>query len=354
MRLKTAIVAAAFGLLAQGAVRASPDALIEALDHPEYAQRERATQDLTEAIGNDLKRLEALIRDRELSPEQYARLEAIGWELFRRGPRAGLGVSFGASVPRGVQIAGTVQGFNAADVLLPADIILEMDGRELDSIDLMRYLIVARDPGDVMRLKVVRQGREIDARVQMGSFQQLNGRPTQMEPGVLEGAWSVRVQSWPQREAESESEVQFAGPPAPSNPMVRLPGFDRWLAGGEPLPPPMVAGSEPRGGLGACGRLLVRISGIDLMLAPIPVSVEAIRARSERVMADTINTEMSQTAQVLAQRNRDLEAQRREAGDEEHERITEEIRENEERLRLLRTRSTEGWDLYESLRRPGR
>ncbi len=324
---------------------------IAALDHAEYAERERASERLIEAVNGELKRLEAMIRDRELTPEQRARLESIGWEIFQRGPRAGMGVSFGGEVPRGVQIGGTVPGFDAADVLAAEDIILEMNGQELDSVDTMRYLIVARDPGDVMRLKVQRQGRVIDAAVRMGAFAQLDARPQQIVPDVMENAWKARLGEWPEAEHRVLTEARLSGPAPATNPFVSSEGFDRWLAHGEPLPPRLTGGGEPTGGLAPCGRLRVRVAGRDLLMPPIPDGLDALRASEQRAVGDTVRAEFSHISGMNRSHFNALRDRMINADAEERERIAETMQLLDERRRNAENRVNEVFDLYDRMPR---
>lgn len=324
---------------------------IAALDHAEYAERERASERLIEAVNGELKRLEAMIRDRELTPEQRARLEAIGWELFRRGPRAGIGVQFGGrDVARGVQISGTVVGFDAHDVLAADDVILEMNGRELDSIDTMRFLIVARDPGDVMRLRVLRQGREIDAAVRMGSFAQLQG-PSQMDQGVLEGAWRFRLAEWGEEEHRSIAEAKLPGPPPAVNAAIRRTEYEGWLAQGEPLPPVLTAGGEPTGGLAACGRLRVLVGGRDLLMPPIRYGIEALREQNQPLMIETVRTELSLISQAISLQARMLREEMINADAERREQLAEKMQLLDERARNATNRANEMFDLYDRMPR---
>lgn len=345
-----AMTATAAVCLLAGAALADP---IAALDHPEYAQRERASERLLEATGGDLKKLEAMVKERELTPEQRARVEAIGWEIFRRGPRAGMGVSFGGDAPRGVRISGTVQGFDAADVLVAQDIILEINGQELDSMDTMRFLIVARDPGDVMRLKVHRQGREIDAAVRMGSFAQLD-QQGQIGIDVLEGAWRIRLGEWASPDLQPASEARLDGPPPALNPFVRVPGYDRWLADGEPMPPRLTNGGEPTGGLSACGRLRVRVADRDLLMPPVRYGIDALRMGEPHTVVETVRVEFSQISQAIGNQIRSLRDQMMTADAETRERLTEEMRRLDERARNANNRANEIFDLYDRMPRGGR
>ncbi|MCC5786612.1 MAG: PDZ domain-containing protein [Phycisphaerales bacterium] len=342
---------------------------IAALDHPEYAERERASERLLEAAGGDLKKLEAMAKERELTPEQRARLEAIGWEIFRRGPRAAMGVQFGGrDVARGVRIGGTVQGFDAANVLAADDIILEINGQELDSIDTMRFLIVARDPGDVVRLKVQRRGpeidevregpeideaREIDVSVRMGSFGQLD-QPGEIGLDVLEGAWRIRLGEWPSPDERSASEARLDGPPPALNPFVRVPGYDRWLADGEPMPPRLTNGGEPTGGLSGCGRLRVRVADRDLLMPPVRYGIDALRMGERQMVVETVRVEFSQISQAIGNQIRSLRDQMTNADAETRERLAEEMRRLDERSRSANNRANEIFDLYDRMPRGGR
>jgi PDZ domain-containing protein len=62
-------------------------------------------------------------------------------------------------VPRGALIESTVKGFPAAGRLRPRDLVVAVDGHTVGSPDEFRGLIGRRRPGEIVRLRVKREGR---------------------------------------------------------------------------------------------------------------------------------------------------------------------------------------------------
>ena len=115
-------------------------------------------------------------------------VENVATQLIDHGSvrRGFLGVSFGAvsetlaealGVPRGAaQITAVTEGSAAEDAdLRQGDIILEVDGQTLLDHNQLRTIIANMQPYDSVRLKIVRNGNEMDVDVTLGE------RPDNME-----------------------------------------------------------------------------------------------------------------------------------------------------------------------------
>lgn len=347
MRKFLPIAAVALGLVSGASADRPSEDLLAALDHAEFAERERATRAMVEAVDGSLRRLESMIAGVEMNAEQRARVEAIGWELFRRGERAGMGVSFDFDrATAGVRINSTVPGFHAADVLAPGDVILEMDGHELDSIDTMRFLIVARDPGDELRLKVERQGRTIGTTVRMGSFAQLNQGTSQIDIDVLDGAWRYRLARW-ESPSQTTADAVLDGPPPPRYDSARRSGFARWFAEGVPNAPRLSAGGEPTGGVAPCGRLRVRFDGSDLLMPPVRLGIDGLRENQPGPVVQTVRDELHEVSAILSSEQRELRERLIGSDEETRERITEAMARVQERTQRVNNRANELYELLE-------
>jgi len=195
------------------------EATIEAMGSADPAERENASRALRMTPGLTIQSLFEILRREDLSPEQRARIERVGADLFESAPRAALGVQFQAvdSNRGGVRIEAAVPGFPAGDekLLEPGDTLVRAAGLELRSYDDLRAAILAHSPGETMRLVVRRmsdeaadlpQGpppepdadgllpgeEELVIDVPLGSFASLN--PQRLpQPSILLRAWETRL-----------------------------------------------------------------------------------------------------------------------------------------------------------------
>jgi len=137
-------------------------ALIDRLGDPSFAVRRIAALTLEGIRPLTIGAIERLMRSSGLSAEQRYRLASVGWSRFKTAPRAGMGISFGADAQRGVRIERTIQGFHAAEVLEPADIVLVADGKEVNSRLDLQSAILSHSPDETMEVRVLRGTREIE------------------------------------------------------------------------------------------------------------------------------------------------------------------------------------------------
>lgn len=168
---------ALMGSVAFGA--APPDPSLRArLNADALDERESGERELSEGASGGVDDLLALLASGELDPEAHRRVARAAFALFSSTPRAGMGVEFDTQrqVERGVPIADTVENFPAFELIEPGDVILSAQGVELDSSALLGRIIVAHDPGDVIELRVLREGEPITLRVPLGSFSALGQR----------------------------------------------------------------------------------------------------------------------------------------------------------------------------------
>lgn len=186
-------------LFAQDAARPAalgPDLapLIRSLDSTDFRAREDATEALGRA-GLSVKQIEAALADPALSSEQRQRLRGLGYEVFLRSPRAAMGVSFNMALSNDEDTPAIVQpvpGFDSARVLKDGDRIIAADDLRVESQRHLRYIIVSHDPGDEMRLTLIRNGAAQTVTLKLGNMADLaNSRS--VESDVMTGAWAVRL-----------------------------------------------------------------------------------------------------------------------------------------------------------------
>ncbi len=286
MRGRAAILTLSAGLACVSvAVRASTldrdlDTLVALLDSPDLASREAALQRLRLRSDVSVSTIEAMLRERrDLSAEQRARLYALARAMFDDGPRAGMGIQFGSLMPDGVQVAATVAGFDAARVLRPQDILHRVEGRRIASTEQMRHEILSREPGETMALTIIRDGRQREVSLVMGSYADLNrGRSIPIEPGALDQAWRTRLDRiGMENPLHARQAGAFDGQPARPSPgeavswqaraisdiEIREGSLEAWLVH---QTPGVLGAGESRGGIDRFGRPRTRIGPFDAVL----------------------------------------------------------------------------------------
>lgn len=185
--------------------------LIAQLADPDLAKREHATHALRQHPLISLKMVEAVLDRAGVTPEQRARLEAVGFARFAVEPRAAIGVQF---VPVGEVEAppmiGQVFGeFPASRVLQPGDILVKVEGQPVvfgpTAPFSGRPTVVARSPGDVLRMTVRRGNQDVDIDVELGSYAALRNTVPLTAPELTD-AWRIR--------REKRSGMKVLGGPA--------------------------------------------------------------------------------------------------------------------------------------------
>lgn len=190
-----------------------------------------------------LSMLDSLLMRGALSEEQRQRLVAAGRDLFRQSPRAAMGVTFNQFEGPHAIIVNTQQGFDSARVLKPGDEIHTFDGLPVDGRDELRVHIVSHDPGDLVKLGIVRAGQPMRVELRLGDYREL-GAPAAIDPQTMKDAWELRV--------ERTSLASTAAP------VLDLPlTEDGWIAmrdaasttldESSAVNPSVVAGGKPRG-----------------------------------------------------------------------------------------------------------
>lgn len=169
-------------------------ALVADLDSDDLPTRDAAANTLAGDPAATLSVLETALQSATLSPEQRSRLDALAFARFRAEPRGAMGVSFsGLAGPDGVELSGTVGGFDAARQLRAGDVIRAMDSIPVRVNNDARAVILSHDPGDEVTVEVLRQGEVRVVTLRLGHFAELRNA-ADPDDWILGAAWEVRGQ----------------------------------------------------------------------------------------------------------------------------------------------------------------
>ena len=86
-------------------------------------------------------------------------------------------VKDGPADKAGIEAGGTTATINGEEVRLGGDIITEVDGKKLKSMEQLVEIIQGHKPGDELELKIVRDGNEKTANVTLGTQPEANESP---------------------------------------------------------------------------------------------------------------------------------------------------------------------------------
>ena len=209
-------------------VAAEIDALLAALDAPDFRDRDAATRRMAELATMDDAAIASLMLRPGLSVEQQFRVVRVIRERFMSTPRGAIGVQFSSTAP--TPIVGVMLGGFPAErqgVLKPGDILLEVDGVDLSkdppwsanrhSLYRIQSLIHSRDPGDLLPAKILRpaaggagmvrlgqgqgavqlpKGEVLEIMIPLGREDDLRrqaGEPTNARREAMNAAWFVRA-----------------------------------------------------------------------------------------------------------------------------------------------------------------
>jgi hypothetical protein len=171
----------------------SPDlvALSQKLASEDARERIAASERLREDPSITLRQIETLLTSSgPFTAEQRQRLLSIAWDRFRTEPRPAMGIQTSALMDesRRVILQGLPPGFPAASVLRVGDWLESADGIPLTGTNL-RPLILSHDPGDTMKLRVIRDGAVLEVSVRLGRYADLTNQ-LQIDSDLLWTAWS--------------------------------------------------------------------------------------------------------------------------------------------------------------------
>jgi hypothetical protein len=163
--------------------------LVDALHSTQFSKREEATRSLLRLGTERLDEVSAAL-EKETDAEAAGRLTQAAMHLFLKrftsleGPSSLLGIRFTPELVRldpkkeedlrmTVAVAELKPGYPAAQELRVGDRVLGIDGK-LFAVDMgtddFRENIVRRRPGSIVRLTVVREGRQVDVDVQLAAL----------------------------------------------------------------------------------------------------------------------------------------------------------------------------------------
>lgn len=233
----------------------SLEELVDRLGSAVYAQRESAMAQLRNRWGLRVAEIAQAMERPGLSAEQLVRLEQIAFEVYMRTPRGAMGVqfqNFNAQLnvdPEELRIVQVSDGFPAKNVLQPDDVILGIDGHEVQRRSLegaLRPRVISRDPGEVIQVTVRRSGERVTLPVELGSWETFD-RNRALASGPLSDqdlaqGWQVRREGLPQAGVqlpvgELDSELASRSPGRQISRELAAGGFGKALgvdAGGEP------------------------------------------------------------------------------------------------------------------------
>lgn len=196
LTILAALVAGVAPALAQQA--GQPGDLLTArladLDAQDPARRIDALRELAADPSISLPAVEAALKQHAtLTTEQREALLTLGRRRFENSTRGAMGVQFARfdGAAGGVEIAGTVGGFDSQQKLRPGDIIRAIDGVRITLQEAARAAIVSHDPGDEVPIELVRRGEVVTTSLRLGSFVDLQ-RGAPMDPPTLDRAWQLR------------------------------------------------------------------------------------------------------------------------------------------------------------------
>jgi hypothetical protein len=180
--------------------------LIVSLDSADADERLGAGKTLEQDPRLSLDALEwHLAQPRPLTAEQRERLTRAGRRIFDSTPRAAMGVQFARSdgASGGVEIAGTVQGFDSFRQLRAGDIIRSIGGVRTTSQASARCAIISHDPGELVPVELLRRGEPMIVNLRLGSFAELTNA-VDLNNQTLDAAWGLRLARLPGSAAEHQ------------------------------------------------------------------------------------------------------------------------------------------------------
>lgn len=241
--------------------------LVTDLGSADIQARIAAQAQLSEQKSITLKQIESVLRDQPLTPEQRKRLLSTAHQRFLAEPRAAMGIQFDFNAPgiHGVGLARVLPGFPASEVLKQGDRIISAAGFSietqeqdtLDAQDMLRAVIISRDPGDEIPITLVRDGVTINLKIKLGSYKDLGNANNANNPPLdalrLAKPWDIRSRDLGDPEAHKAKPIESGLASAAwdrnadadidetdAARMAEAAGLDRTG---------IVAGGEPRGGV---------------------------------------------------------------------------------------------------------
>jgi hypothetical protein len=168
---------------------------IEQLGNEDWLMRDLATLELSELDpGISLETLELYITREDLTLEQRSRLWLACLRRFQMRPKGALGVQWGEIRVGAIEVIPIPDNpeFPASMVLKRGDHIALVGDRIMDGTFSLRAEILSRDPGDILPVTLIRDGRTGQYDLKLGAFSNLTGgarMESQMLVTALQRRW---------------------------------------------------------------------------------------------------------------------------------------------------------------------
>ncbi len=171
--------------------------VIDRLGSDDLAERERASELLANVAMWDEAILAKACALPDLCWERRARLRNAIYTRFMNSPRPAIGIRMAPGAESGILVERLEEGFPARKTLREKDEILVIGGVDLrptktDQGPLMAS-IASFDPGDTVDLLVLREGREIELQIELGSWDDLNQQARTRQDRVMRDALALRM-----------------------------------------------------------------------------------------------------------------------------------------------------------------
>ncbi len=171
--------------------------VIDRLGSDDLAERERASELLANVAMWDEEILAKACELPEVCSERRARLRDAIYTRFLNSPRPAIGIRMAPGAESGIRVERLEAGFPAGKTLRANDEILVIGGVDLrptktDQGPLMAA-IASFDPGDLVDVLVLREGREIELQIELGSWDDLNQQARARQNEVMRRALALRM-----------------------------------------------------------------------------------------------------------------------------------------------------------------
>lgn len=171
---------------------------IEQLGNEDWLMRDLATLEIAELDpGVSLETLELYVTREDFTLEQRSRLWLACLRRFQMRSKGALGVQFGEVRVGAIEVIPIPDDpeFPASMVLRPGDQIALVEDRIMDSTFSLRAEILSRDPGEILPVTIIRNGRTSRYDLRLGAYSNLTGgarMESQMLVTALQRRWERR------------------------------------------------------------------------------------------------------------------------------------------------------------------
>ncbi|MCA9273922.1 MAG: PDZ domain-containing protein [Phycisphaerales bacterium] len=185
-------------------------ALVEQLKNESFVTRELAEKDLQYDEAIALEDLEAQLMRDDLTQEQRIRLLKATSMRFASEPRGAMGIQMADVNDLGLQIAKTIEGFDAFNKIQPNDIIAKIGELPIRSTTDLQAAIISRSPGDVVPVELVRGAERMTVDIVLGAWSELS-TPGGIPRSQFESGWLYRSRHYASK--NEPSVIEFDADP---------------------------------------------------------------------------------------------------------------------------------------------